>query len=116
VGKKNGYSERDLLLSLATSDIKLARAFAEGARSAYGSGKLVEGEFARLRTMKFYSEVLRSLLQMTAPDREAFSSDLQNLRTQIEWLSTQTVAPRSTLVPQENASMESLSKLLEEKG
>ncbi|MGH9693589.1 MAG: hypothetical protein ACRD5Z_05580 [Bryobacteraceae bacterium] len=116
MGKRKGDSERDLLLSLATSDIKLAQAFAEGARSAYSSGKLAEGEFARLRPIKFYCEVLRSLLQMTEPDREVFSSELQNLRIQIEWLSTQTVEPRSSLIMQENASMENLSKLLEEKG
>ena len=116
MSKKKGASERYLLLSLATSDINLARVFAEGARSAYGSGNIAEGEFARLRTVKFYCEALRSLLQMTPVERESFSSDLQNLRTQIEWLSMQAGVSRSPIEIQEEASMKKLLKLLAEKG
>jgi hypothetical protein len=115
-GKKKGASERDLLLSLATSDINLARVFAEGARSAFSSGKVADGEFARLRTVKFYCEALRSLLRMTPVERESFSSNLQNLRTQIEWLSMQTGVSRSPLEMQEEASMKDLLKLMEGKG
>jgi len=114
-GRKQSKSERDLLLGLAISDINLARVFAEGARSAFSSGKVADGEFARLRTVKFYCEALRSLLQMTPVERESFSSDLQNLRTQIEWLSMQTGVSRSPIEIQEEASMEKLLKLLDAK-
>ncbi|HMJ22056.1 MAG TPA: hypothetical protein VK513_09110 [Terriglobales bacterium] len=116
MGKKKGASERYLLLSLATSDINLARVFAEGARSAFSSGKVADGEFARLRTVKFYCDALRSLLQMTPVERESFSSDLQNLSTQIEWLSMQAGVSRSPIEIQEEASMKRLLKLLAEKG
>jgi len=62
-GRKQSKSERDLLISLAISDINLARVFAVGARSAFSSGKVADGEFARLRTVKFYCDALRSLLR-----------------------------------------------------
>jgi hypothetical protein len=113
---KDDNPERDLLLSLATSDINLAQVFAEGARSAYGSGRREEGEFARQRTVKFYCAALRSVLRMTERDRESFSSELQNLRTQVEWLSVQSgAAYNAALTVQEDASLEKLLKLLAEK-
>jgi len=115
-GRKQSKSERDLLVSLAISDINLARVFAVGARLAFSSGKVADGEFARLRTVKFYCEALRSLLRMTPVERESFSSDLQYLRTQIEWLSMQTGVSLSPTAIQEEASMEKLLKLLEETG
>ncbi len=115
--KKTNISTRDLLSDLVTSDINLARAFAVVARSAYSLGKLEEAEFARSRAINFYCEALRSVLQMPKRDREAFSSDVQHLRTIINWLSMQTVASRNS--PPEkraDASLEELLKLLEEKG
>jgi len=116
-GPKEDGQERDLILSLATSDLNLAQVFAAGARSAYHSGRMEDGEFARLKTVKFYCEALRSVLQMSGRDRESFSDQLQNLRSQIEWLSMQTAASfRSSVKPQEDVSMEKLCKLLEEKG
>jgi hypothetical protein len=87
VNKKSDKSASDLLLELVTSDINLARVFAAIARSAYGLGKTDEAEFARSRLLKFYGEALRSVLQMTDRDRESFSSDLENLRIDINWLS-----------------------------
>jgi hypothetical protein len=87
VNTKSDKSARDLLFDLVVSDINLARAFAAIARSAYGLGKVDEGEFARSRLIKFYYEALRSVLRMADPDRESFSSDLENLRADIDWLS-----------------------------
>jgi hypothetical protein len=80
-------SASDLLLDLVVSNINLARAFAAIARSAYGLGKHSEAEFAHSRMIKFYGEALRSALRMTDRDRESFSSDLENLRADISWLS-----------------------------
>ena len=79
-------------------------------------GKVADGEFARLRTVKFYGDALRSPLQMTPAERESFSSDLQKLRTQIEWLSMQTGVSRSPIEIQEQASMKKLLELLAENG
>lgn len=87
MNKKSDKSANDLLLDLVTSDINLARAFAAIARSAYGLGKTDEAEFARSRVLKFYGEAMRLVLQMGSSDRESFSPDLENLRTDINWLS-----------------------------
>jgi hypothetical protein len=116
VSKKKGTSDRDLLISLAASDLKFASIFAEGARVSYRSGNTVEGDFARLRALKFYSEVIRSLLKIAPVDREVFGADLANIRTQINWLSVQPDASHSSLTRREHDSMEKLLKLLEEQG
>ena len=71
--EKKGTSDRDLLISLAASDLKFASIFAEGARVSYRSGRIVEGDFAHLRALKFYSDVIRSLPQMESADRELYS-------------------------------------------
>jgi hypothetical protein len=53
---------------------------------------------------------------MTERDRESFSSELQNLRTQVEWLSMQRgAACNPALTMQEDASLEKLLRLLAEK-
>jgi hypothetical protein len=117
VNKKKDKSAGDLSLDLVVSDLNLARAFAAVARSAYSLEKLAEGESAREKTIRFYCQALRSVLQMTEQDRKSFSPDLQNLRTQIEWLSVQRGRPASsTRESQEDTAMENLWKLLEEKG
>lgn len=116
MGQKKDGPERDLILSLATSDINLAQVFAESARSAFRLGRFDEGEFARLKTVKFYCEAIRSVLRMTERDRELFLSQLQKLHSQIEWLSMQRDAScSSSLKRQEEVSMENLLKLLEGK-
>jgi hypothetical protein len=116
MSKNRDESGRDLLLNLATSEMALARMFVEAARSAYGRGEAKEGEFARLRATKSYNEALRSVDQLPEPAKESISSDLQHLRAQIEWLSTQTGASSnlSEKIDQEPAS-ENLSKLIDEK-
>src|SRR2546430_2271575 len=117
VNKKKDKSAGDLSLDLVVSDLNLARAFAAVARSAYGLEKVAEGESARAKTIRFYCEALRSVLQMPERDRKSFELDLQNLRTQIEWLSVQRGRPaNSSRESQEDAAMENLLKLLEEKG
>ncbi len=117
MGKKGEKSTRDLSLDLVASDIKVARVFAWVARRAYSRGKLEQGEFARLAAIKFYCGALQSVLQMTEPERQLFSSDLQTLRTSIQWLSLQ--ASRShnpSATTHEEVRMEILFKLLQEKG
>jgi hypothetical protein len=117
VNKKKDKSADDLSLALVVSDLNLARAFAAVARSAYSVERLAEGESAREKTIRFYCQALRSVLQMAEPDRKSFSLDLQNLRTQIEWLSVQRGRPaNSPRESQEDTAMENLWKLLEEKG
>src|SRR5581483_1255015 len=109
-------SPRDPSLDLITSDMNLARVFTGLARSAYGHGKLEEAEFARLSAIKFYCEALQSILKLTESEREPYSSDLQNLRTNIEWLSLQTGRPRnSPPETKDEACMDTLLKLLEGK-
>jgi hypothetical protein len=117
VNKRKEKSSGDLLLDLVVSDINLARAFAAVARSAYASGRLAEGESARLKTMRFYCQALRSLLQMSERDRKSFLTDIQTLRVHIEWLSLQSgESCRSSSESHEDASMKNLLKLLEGQG
>jgi hypothetical protein len=115
-GTKQGKSERNLLMSLAISDINMARVFVEGARSAFSAAHVEEGEFARLRAVKFYCEAIRSVLQVAESDRESFSSDLQYLHTQIEWLLIRSGVLNSPLTIQEEATMKKLVQLLGGKG
>jgi hypothetical protein len=115
VNKRKEKSSGDLLSDLVVSDINLARAFAAVARSAYGSGRLEEGDSARLKTVRFYCQALRAILQMS--DRKSFSTDIQTLRTHIEWLSMQSgESSRSSSESHEDASMKNLLKLLEGQG
>lgn len=117
MNRKKEKSAGDLSLDLVVSDMNLARAFAAVARSAYGQGRLAEGDSARTKTIRFYCEALRSVLQMGERDRKSFSSDLEGLRTHIEWLSVQRGASQQPPPSSnEEASMENLLKLLEEKG
>lgn len=117
MNKSKEKSSGDLLSDLVVSDINLARAFVAVARAAYGSGRLEEGESARLKTMRFYCQALRAVLQMSEQDRKSFSTDIQTLRTHIEWLSMQSGEPsRSSPEAHEDASMKNLLKLLEGQG
>jgi hypothetical protein len=117
VNKRKEKSSGDLLSDLVVSDINLARAFAAVARSAYGSGRLEEGDSARLKTVRFYCQALRAILQMSEQDRKSFSTDIQTLRTHIEWLSMQSgESSRSSSESHEDASMKNLLKLLEGQG
>ena len=110
-------SNRDLLLDLVTSDMNFVRLFVAVAKSAYDLGKLDASEFARSKAMKFYCEAFRTVRQMPEADRESFSSDLQNLCTQIRWLSVQTDALHDPCFQMdEDASMETLLRLLRERG
>lgn len=106
-----------LSFDLVASNINLARVFAAVARSAYVLGKLDDGESARLKAVKFYCEALRSVIQMTKECRESFSSELQNLQIQIEWLGMQKRGFRDSFAEtKEDTSMKHLLKLLAEKG
>ncbi len=112
----NDKSERDLILDLVASNMNLARVFVAVAKSTHDLGRLEESEFARSKAMKFYNEAFRSILQMTKPDRESFSADLQNLCLQIRWLSMQSDEPNSGSKANEDVSMENLLRLLREGG
>ncbi len=79
-------SSRDLLLELLHSDMNMARAYAAVARSKYDQGKVEEGDFARLKAVKFYSKARRSAGQMEE-DRKPGSSELESLRSEITSLS-----------------------------
>jgi hypothetical protein len=117
VDSKNNKSEHGLLLDLAVSDMNLVRLFVAVAKSAYDLGKLDASEFARSKAMKFYCEAFRTVRQMPEADRESFSSDFQSLCTQIRWLSVQTDAPHDPCFQSdEDASMETLLRLLREQG
>jgi hypothetical protein len=117
VDSKNNKSERDLVLDLTVSDMNLVRVFVAVAKSAYDLGKFDASEFARSKAMKFYCQAFRSVRQMPEADRELFSSDLQNLCTQIRWLSVRTDAPQDSCPEMdEEASMETLLRLLREGG
>jgi hypothetical protein len=115
--EENDKIGAQLSFDLVASNINLARVFAAVARSAYDAGKLDDGESARLKAIRFYCEALRSVLQMTKEHRESFSSELQNLRIQIEWLPVQKLRSGNlSAETHEDASMKHLLKLLAEKG
>jgi hypothetical protein len=117
MAKKNNKTEQNPSLDLVASDIKLARAFVAVARSAHDLGDLDASEFARTKAMKFYCKAFRAICQMPNPAREPFSSDLQNLCTQIRWLSIERGAARDSCPEMnEDASMEALVRLLREGG
>lgn len=112
---KNNKSDRDLLLDLVTSDMNLVRVFVAVAKFAHDQGKPDASEFARSKAVKFYCEAFRAVREMTAADRESFSSDLQNLCTQIRWLSVETGESHDCCpATNEDASMDALLKLLRE--
>jgi hypothetical protein len=116
VDSQKNESNRDLLLDLVTSDMNFVRLFVAVAKSAYDLGKLNASEFARSEAMKLYCEAFRTVRQMPEADRELFSSDLQNLYTQIRWLSVETNALHNPCPEMEDASMEALLKLLRAEG
>lgn len=88
--EKSDKSAPDCLLALIASGINLARVYVSVARSAYKRGQFNEGEFSRLKAEKFYHEALHSVLEIGDSDRRPFLPDLQNLRTNLRWLSMQT--------------------------
>lgn len=109
--QKHEKSAPECLLSLITSDIDLARVYVAVGRSAFKRGRVNEGEFARLKAMKFYCEALDSLLEIGESEREPFLADLQNLRTKIRWLSMK--ADASSESSERTAEDSSMDKLLE---
>jgi hypothetical protein len=114
--EENDKIGAQLSFDLVASNINLARVFAAVARSAYDLGNLDDGESARLKAIKFYCEAVRPVLQMTKDYRESFSSELQNLRIQIEWLPVQKCGSNNLFAEtHEDASMKHLLKLLAEK-
>jgi hypothetical protein len=113
VNNNKEKSSDDLLMDLVVSDIRLAETFAVIARSAYGLGRRADAESARLTTIRFYCEALRSVLQMPEGDRKLVSSDLQHLRTNIEWLSLRDVESSPSAESSEYTSMKVLSRILE---
>lgn len=116
MSKKKEKSVADLSLDLIANDMNLAKAFATIARSSYAQGRLAEGNSARTKSVRFYCEALRSLLQLCEGDRKAFTSDLEALRMNIEWLSMQSGASQQSFSPDEDVSVDKLLKLLEEVG
>jgi hypothetical protein len=114
MSKKKEKSTADLSLDLVTNDMNLAKAFATIARSAYAQGRLAEGNSARTKSVRFYCEALRLLLQLAERDRKAFTSDLDALRMNIEWLSMQRGASQLAFSSDEAASVDTLLRLLEE--
>src|SRR5690348_7725083 len=116
MSKKKEKSVTDLSLDLITNDMNLAKAFATIARSSYAQGRLAEGNSARTKSVRFYCEALRSLLHLGERDRKAFTSDLEALRMNIEWLSMQRGASQQSFSSDEDASVDRLLKLLEEVG
>jgi hypothetical protein len=115
VNKGKDKSTDDFLFDLVTNDLNLARTFATVANSAYRSSRLEEGESARSKAMKFYCAALRSVLQMDERDRNIFLSDINNLRSRIEWLSLQREgAAASPQGVDERPLMEQLLRLLDE--
>ncbi|HEY3455244.1 MAG TPA: hypothetical protein VGK64_11630 [Bryobacteraceae bacterium] len=116
MSKKKEKSVTDLSLDLITNDMNLAKAFATIARSSYAQRRLAEGNSARTKSVRFYCEALRALLQLGERDRKAFTSDLEALRMNIEWLSMQRGASQQSFSSDEDASVERLLKLLEEVG
>jgi hypothetical protein len=114
MNKKKAKSPDELSLDLVINDMNLANAFAAVARSAYRQGRLAEADSARTKTVRFYCEALRLLLQLGEHERKSFSADLEGLRTNIQWLSLQHGLP-GRLAASDN-SIDRLLKLLEEKG
>jgi len=116
MSKKKEKSVTDLSLDLITNDMNLAKAFATIARSSYAQGRFAEGNSARTKSVRFYCEALRSLLHLGERDRKAFTSDLEALRMNIEWLSMQRGASQQSFSSDEDACVDRLLKLLEEVG
>jgi len=116
MSKKKEKSVTDLSLDLITNDMNLAKAFATIARSSYAQGRLAEGNSARTKSVRFYCEALRSLLRLDERDRKAFTSDLEALRMNIEWLSMQRGASTQPFSSSNYSSIDKLLKLLDEKG
>jgi hypothetical protein len=115
VNKGKDKSTDDFLFDLVTNDLNLARTFATVAHSAYRSMRLEEGESARSKAMKFYCAALQSVLQMDERDRNIFLSDIDNLRSRIEWLSLQREGSAgSSQELDEGPLMEQLLRLLDE--
>ncbi len=115
MSKKTEKSPDDLSRDLVANDMNLARAFAVVARSDYGKGRLGEGDSARTNALRFYCEALRLLLQLGECDRKSFASDLEGLRTSIEWLSMQRGASPQLFSSSDYSSIDKLLKLLEKK-
>jgi hypothetical protein len=88
--EKSDDSAPACLLALIASDINLALVYVSVARSAYKRGRFNEGEFSCLKAEQFYGEALHWVLQIREPERRPFLSELENLRTNIRWLSMQT--------------------------
>lgn len=115
-GSKPSKVDHSLLIQLVTSDVGMARMFVKAARAAFSVGMTEEGEFARLRAIKFYCCALRTELELEASEREQFSSDIEYLRMQTEWLLTQSKVQDATLLLQEEVFMKNLLQHLREKG
>jgi|SRR5689334_2864702 len=114
MSKKKEKSTADLSLDLVTNNMNLAEAFATIAQAAYAQGRLAEGNSARTKSVRFYCEALRSLLQLGERHRKAFTSDLETLRVNIEWLSMQRGASHQSFSSDDDAAVDRLLKLLEE--
>ncbi len=96
-------SSRHVLVNLITSNINMARVFVAISRAAHKLGKIDDSEFARQRAAYFYSEALRSIDELPERESAVLLSDLQNLSTNISWLSMQVVAPaQSSAVKEED--------------
>ena len=112
---KTRESDHGPLVDLVSNDIGMARLFVKAARAAFSTGMIRDGEFTRLRAIKFYCCALRAALELSAVEREQFSSDIDYLRIQIEWLLTQSKNQDPKLLLQEEAFMNNLLQLLTER-
>lgn len=114
MGKEGDKSSRDLVLELIHSDMGMARAFAAVARSKYDQGKVDEGDFARLKAVKFYSKARRSVTQIAEEDRKPDSFELESLRSEIASLSLQPGDPHPhPSAPREGRFIKGLQRLSE---
>ena len=111
--KDSDKTARDLLLDLINSDMNVARAFTAVARAAYNQGKTEEGDAARFRAKKFFSEARQSLLQVTELDKRSALYDFEKLRDDIESLAMPSGAlPHCSVAPQESDSSHALLKFV----
>lgn len=112
VANKTCRSDRRLLVELISSDIGMARLYVKAARAAFGIGVVADGEFARMRAIKFYSCVLRAALELSVVELAQFSTDIEYLRIEIEWLLTQSKGQDAKPLLQEEAFMRNLLQQL----
>jgi hypothetical protein len=103
-------------MKLISGDVNMARVFVETARAAFGTGMTEEGQFTRLRAIKFYCCAVRTDLELEASERKQCSSDIEYLRMQIEWLLMELRVEDATVLLREEVFMKKLLQLLGEKG